>query len=497
MIIHCGVNEDETWVQQHPEEEEPKTQEGVRANNQQQQHNKFFIIITCNTTTLRTCCSIYLYIIIIIMHLASSYYAIYSQSDQTAQSPRNTSTNTHTPTTKPQQKFWQEFEFTSRDKEQIEQTLLQNQHKCDIVQNAVTKQRGQFIIDKYEKEAMDNWDNFYSSHETKFFKDRHYLVKAFPKEFGIVYGNNYDDSSKGGGNEDGIVGINEAPSDSDGTTRENRHDHVVDSDELFTITEIGCGVGNTVLPLLELDPYIYEPSSESLLCDDKNDDENADENDDENISRYPSYKKKKMFIWGLDFSSVAIDLLRKDERYRNATTDNNDRTRAHVWDITATHPDQINVEIIVHTETQKVPLCLNSSSNISLLLFVLSAISPEKMPQAARHVASTLKPGGTLVFRDYGRYDEAQIKLGTSRNKRLSDNFYVKHDGTRCYYFTTEDVQRLFGKCDEKEEGGSSNELGAGLEVLELKYVQRVYKNRSDDATRKRIWVQARFRKPI
>ena len=38
---------------------------------------------------------------------------------------------------------------------------------------------------------------------------------------------------------------------------------------------------------------------------------------------------------------------------------------------------------------------------------------------------------------------------------------------------------------------------GAGLEVLQLKYVQRLYKNRADDATRRRVWVQARFRKPL
>ena len=79
------------------------------------------------------------------------------------------------------------------------------------------------------------------------------------------------------------------------------------------------------------------------------------------------------------------------------------------------------------------------------------------------------------------------MKLATCRNKCLSDNFYVKQDGTRCYYFTTEDIERLFGMRETQ---------GAGLEVLELKYVQRVYKNRADDATRRRVWVQARFRKP-
>ena len=106
------------------------------------------------------------------------------------------------------------------------------------------------------------------------------------------------------------------------------------------------------------------------------------------------------------------------------------------------------------------------------------------MLDAAKHAASTLKPGGTLVFRDYGRYDEAQMKLGTSRAKRIGDNFYVKSDGTRCYYFDLPDLKRLFG------------EEGARLEILELKYLRRNYRNREMSRTRRRVWVQGRFRKP-
>ena len=209
------------------------------------------------------------------MHLASSYYTIYTNTHQTSTQSTNTkSPSNHEenpklkqPQQQQQQQFWQEFEFTSQDKEQIQNTLQQNQYKCDILQNAVTKQRGQFIIDKYEKEAMINWDNFYSSHETKFFKDRHYLYKAFPNEFGVVY-NRYNkrDDGDGGDDDDDIEGGGEW-NGMDTTEYEKSCErlnycntkNVIDSDEIFTITEIGCGVGNTVLPLLELDKYVYEP----------------------------------------------------------------------------------------------------------------------------------------------------------------------------------------------------------------------------------------------
>mmetsp|Transcript_14340 Transcript_14340/g.39989 ORF Transcript_14340/g.39989 Transcript_14340/m.39989 type:complete len:87 (+) Transcript_14340:552-812(+) len=76
------------------------------------------------------------------------------------------------------------------------------------------------------------------------------------------------------------------------------------------------------------------------------------------------------------------------------------------------------------------------------------------------------------------------MKLGTSRSKRIKENFYRKHDGTKCYYFELEDLQRLF--CDL-----------LGMEVMELKYLRRAYDNKATTQIRRRIWVQGRFRKPL
>lgn len=82
------------------------------------------------------------------------------------------------------------------------------------------------------------------------------------------------------------------------------------------------------------------------------------------------------------------------------------------------------------------------------------------------------------------------------RNKCLLEIFYVKHDGTRCYYFNMEDIERLFGsgkkmktKMEKKNDTTDDNAVGdkgedrddgddkegAGLEILEIKYAQRVY----------------------
>jgi hypothetical protein len=66
------------------------------------------------------------------------------------------------------------------------------------------------------------------------------------------------------------------------------------------------------------------------------------------------------------------------------------------------------------------------------------------------------------VIRDYGRLDQAELQLAIQRGKGLAPSFYVKRDKTRCYYFSTQDLRRLF--VDE-----------LGLEELENRYIQREY----------------------
>lgn len=138
----------------------------------------------------------------------------------------------------------------------------------------------------------------------------------------------------------------------------------------LTLLETGCGVGNFFYPLLE--------------------------------------EGKDMFVYACDFSPRAIELVKSDPRY------DENKIKAFQADLTQD-------KLLDNVEAESVDLVT--------MIFVLSAIHPDKFTSVLSNIHSTLRPGGSVLFRDYGLYDMAQLRF--KPGNKIADNFYMRQDGTR------------------------------------------------------------------
>ncbi|XP_034659185.1 methyltransferase-like protein isoform X1 [Drosophila subobscura] len=255
-------------------------------------------------------------------------------------------------------------------------------------QDAVAKNSSSKLNDdereRFQSDAPKFWDSFYGIHDNRFFKDRHWLFTEFPEL---------------------------APLDAS-------------EQQPRSVFEIGCGVGNTILPLLQ---YSVEP---------------------------------KLKVFGCDFSARAIDILRSQPQF--------DEKRCQVFVMDATD------------EQWQVPFEENSQ-DIIVMIFVLSACQPKKMQQILDNCYRYLRPGGLLLFRDYGRYDLAQLRFKSG--KCLEDNFYVRGDGTMVYFFTEQELRGML--------------IQAGLQEEQVIVDRRLQVNRGRGLKMYRVWIQAKFKKPL
>lgn len=190
------------------------------------------------------------------------------------------------------------------------------------------------------------------------------------------------------------------------------------------LLEVGCGVGNFVFPLME---------------------------DKHNIN---------YFIYACDFSPRAVEFVKKNPLYDEALI------KAFQCDITT---DKIfdNIE--------------RESLDIISLIFIMSAIHPSKFQTVFDTLCQLLKPGGVLLFRDYGLHDMAQIRFRPGN--KIADNFYVRQDGTRSYYFSEEEVVALV--------------CASGFEIISNSYIHRKTINVKENIDKTRIFIQGKYRKPI
>ncbi|XP_024973342.1 uncharacterized protein LOC112511803 isoform X3 [Cynara cardunculus var. scolymus] len=195
--------------------------------------------------------------------------------------------------------------------------------------------------------------------------------------------------------------------------------HYFSEAEEKVVLEVGCGAGNTIFPL---------------------------------AATYPG-----IFIHACDFSPRAVDLVKAHKDFEEA------KINAFACDLTSD-------DLIKHIPP--------SSVDIVTMIFVLSAVSPEKMPLVLQNIRKIMKPNAYVLFRDYATGDLAQERL-TCKDQKLSENFFVRGDGTRAFYFSEEFLTSLF-----QQNGFSTEECGVCCKQVE---------NRSREIVMNRRWVQAAF----
>ncbi|KAI6649298.1 Methyltransferase-like protein 6 [Oopsacas minuta] len=192
----------------------------------------------------------------------------------------------------------------------------------------------------------------------------------------------------------------------------------IDSSHEVTLLECGCGVGNLMFPLIQ-----------------------------ENSS---------LFVYACDISHVAVELVQKNEAYIDT------KCNAFQCDLTVAGSLKKHIK-------EKVTM--------ATLVFVLSAISPDKMSTVVQNISGVLAPGGKILFRDYGVFDHAMMQFG--QGHKIDTNYYFRQDWTRVYYFSLEDTEKIF----------TSN----GFEVCENKFVKRKTINVKEGVDVDRIFVQGKF----
>lgn len=260
--------------------------------------------------------------------------------------------------------------------------------------------------------ASGRWNLFYDT-KPALFKDRHLLRAEFPE----LMGDNAALHPK--------VHVAPLQGHEGHETSNLKRDPRCD----LTLVEAGCGVGNGVFPILRAN--------------------------------------ERLFAYAFDYSSKAIELVRRNEEYRT------DRVIAFQADLS----DPRSYVKTVHADVPE-------GVDFVTALWALSALPPgQQQRDAAAGLARLLKGGGMLFVRDYASGDMREAKFA-ERGQRLDDDndsgrLYLRGDGTYAYFFTCEELRELFER------------VNMVCETCE--YVDRAVENRKDQIKMSRRWIHAKF----
>lgn len=240
------------------------------------------------------------------------------------------------------------------------------------------------------------------------------------------------------------------------------------------ILEVGAGAGNTAFPILQQ-------------------------------NRNPGLK-----VFACDFSKKAVELIRGNPLFTAGDTIG--RIEASVWDVASSPHEDTG-------DTQLPDGVTPGSIDVIILIFIYSALEPRQWEQAVRNVWTALRPGGVILFRDYGRGDLAQVRF--KKHRYLEENFYVRGDGTRVYFFDEDELRNLWAGRGGTEERKAAPESDSAVEraqngiselsvekskestslpkfeIVNFGVDRRMLVNRRRRLKMYRCWMQGLFRKPF
>ncbi|CAH8597994.1 unnamed protein product [Schistosoma rodhaini] len=298
---------------------------------------------------------------------------------------------------------------------QQDSTVIEGEEINKVITKQIDTLVSSFERTKLFTECGKNWDRFYKRNGVRFFKDRHWTTHEF-------------------------------------TELSSLHNRTPRS-----LLEVGCGVGNFLIPLIE-----------SMLSISKAGIDIAEESC---VSKTNGISR----IYACDISQRAVDIL--DERLKEFPV----KCNAFVCDVTKTYSLKAALSSLNSVSDQEFN---NAEHGVDLvtLIFVLSALNPQEMFTCLCNVASVLSPGGRLLFRDYGQYDHAQLRFGRGSRLFADRPSYVRQDGTLSYFFTKDELANLFSN--------------AGLSVHRLHFVHKETRNVAKDLCVQRVFLQAVCEKP-
>lgn len=228
------------------------------------------------------------------------------------------------------------------------------------------------------------------------------------------------------------------------------------SDRALKILEIGCGTGSSVLPILRANE-----AAKVYACDCS---ESALRRAHDLVRSTISSNENARFVpFHCDISNQSLP----SWLCCSACTSSEDKVHDDC------HFEPLNSIV-------EKPFCCINGVDIITMIFTLSSIPPQQMQHVIEECFLVLKPGGLVLFRDYGLYDMTMQRFSAAQ--KVGERLYHRGDGTLSYFFTPEFLKDLFTK--------------AGFIEEENFYCCVELKNRRKELPMKRVWIHAKFSKP-